>query len=302
MPHRHQPLQSSIGRAMIQENGTKVTAPVMKTETFDRFSEYIQEVLGIKMGRNKQTMLQARLMKRLRTLGLKTYEEYYSYLFSDEGQRREMPLFVHQVTTNKTDFFREPTHYEQLVKHVLPVLISERIFSFQRPLRVWSSACSTGEEPYTLAMVLTDYSETHRLPDFTILATDISPEVLHHVAQGVYDEARVTPVPLPMRKKYMLRSKDPQKRLVRIIPELRAKVRPQWINLKDHPYNIQERMDIIFCRNVIIYFSHETQEHVLLQLCNQLESGGYLFLGHSETLSGFTLPLKQVAATVYRKT
>ncbi|HBI14168.1 MAG TPA: chemotaxis protein CheR [Desulfobulbaceae bacterium] len=286
---------------MNQENGSKTATPVMKTATFDLFSEYIQEVIGIKMGHNKQTMLQARLMKRLRILGLKTYEEYYSYLFSEEGQRSEMPLFVHQVTTNKTDFFREPAHYEQLVKQVLPVLIREKKYSFQRPLRVWSSACSTGEEPYTLAMVLADFAETHQLPDFTILATDISPEVLQHVAQGVYDEARISPVPFPMRKKYMLRAKDPEKRLVRIVPELRAKVRPQWINLKDYPYNIQERMDIIFCRNVIIYFSHDTQVKVMLQLCNHLEPDGYLFLGHSETLNNFNLPLKQVAATVYRK-
>jgi chemotaxis protein methyltransferase CheR len=286
---------------MIERNGIKAVGTVMQAETFDRFSEYIQEVLGIKMGRNKQIMLQARLMKRLRALGLKTYEEYYSYLFSDRGQESELPFFVHQVTTNKTDFFREPAHYEQLVHQVLPVLISERSYSFQRPLRVWSSACSTGEEPYTLAMVLADYADNNPLPDFTILATDISPQVLQHAAQGVYDETRVSPVPLPLRKKYLMRSKDPHKKLVRIVPELRAKVRLQWLNLKARPYDIQERMDIIFCRNVIIYFSRETQEAVLSQLCNHLESGGYLFMGHSETLSGFTLPLKQMAATVYRK-
>lgn len=273
----------------------------MKPETFARFSDYIQDVLGIKMGRNKQVMLQARLMKRVRTLGLNNYEEYYEFLFSEEGQQSELPFFVHQVTTNKTDFFREPAHYEQLVKGVLPALLSENQYSFQRPLRLWSSACSTGEEPYTLAMVLADFAQTHHLADFSILATDISPEVLHHAAEGVYEESRVNPVPFPLRKKYLMRSRDHKKKLVRVVPELREKIRFQWLNLKAHPYDIHERLDIIFCRNVIIYFSRETQEAVLTEMCNHLEHGGYIFMGHSETLSGFTLPIKQVATTVYRK-
>ncbi|MHB8810751.1 MAG: CheR family methyltransferase [Desulfobulbaceae bacterium] len=286
---------------MNKQNTPPAAGPAMSPETFTRFSGYIQDVLGIKMGYNKQVMLQARLMKRLRSLGLKSYEEYCAYLFSDEGQQCELPFFVHQVTTNKTDFFREPLHYEHLVQQVLPALLGENTYSFLRPLRVWSSACSTGEEPYTLAMVLADYGETHRLPDFSILATDISPEVLQHAAKGVYDESRITPIPFPLKKKYLMHSRDPQKKQVRIVPELRAKVRLQWLNLKDLPYDIKERMDIIFCRNVIIYFSRETQEVVLSHMCSHLESGGYLFMGHSETLSGFALPLKQVATTVYRK-
>lgn len=285
---------------MIRMNSA-VIGPGMKPETFDRFSDFIQEVLGIKMGANKQVMLQARLMKRLRALSLKSYEEYYAYLFSEEGQQRELPFFVHQVTTNKTDFFREPAHYEHLVRSVLPNLLRENNYTFQRPLRVWSSACSTGEEPYTLAMVLAEYAETHLLPDFSILATDISSEVLRHAAEGVYDESRIAPIPFPLQKKYLMRSKDPHKKQVRIVPELRARVRLQWLNLKAQQYDIHERMDIIFCRNVIIYFSRETQDAVLNRMCTHLHSGGYLFMGHSETLSGFALPLTQVATTVYRK-
>jgi chemotaxis protein methyltransferase CheR len=273
----------------------------MKPETFDRFSDFIQEVLGIKMGANKQVMLQARLMKRLRALHLKSYEEYFAYLFSDEGQQHELPIFVHQVTTNKTDFFREPSHYEHLVRSVLPTLLRENSYTFRRPLRVWSSACSTGEEPYTLAMVLAEYAETHLLSDFSILATDISSEVLRHAAEGVYDESRIAPIPFPLQKKYLMRSRDPHKKQVRIVPELRARIRLQWLNLKAQQYDIQERMDIIFCRNVIIYFSRETQDAVLNRMCTHLQSGGYLFTGHSETLSGFALPLTQVAPTVYRK-
>lgn len=286
----------------MKENSTAVAAsPVMDPETFSRFSVYIEEVLGIKMGHNKQVMLQARLMKRVRQLGLVSYEEYCQYLFSDEGQQAELPYFVHQVTTNKTDFFREPGHYEQLVQQVLPALLRENDFSAQRPLRVWSAACSTGEEPYTLAMVLADFDENSPLPEFTILATDISPTVLRHAADGVYDEARIAPVPFPLRKKYLMRARDQKKKVVRIVPELRARVRFQWLNLKASTYDLPERMDIIFCRNVIIYFSRETQEAVMDRICHQLAPGGYLFMGHSETLSGFSLPIRQVGTTIYRK-
>ena len=279
----------------------RLSSPKMNDETFNLFSEYIQEELGIKMLKNKQVMLQARLMKRLRALGIGSYEEYYDYLFSDEGHDSELPYFVHQVTTNKTDFFREPAHFQYMVEHALPALIGENSYSWRNPLRIWSSACSTGEEPYTLAMVMADYAELQQQINFSILATDISPTVLQTAAQGVYDSSKVDPVPHYMRRKYLLRSKNRNKDLVRITPELRTKVRFQWVNLKGQSFNIDKKMDIIFCRNVIIYFNRAIQELVIGNLCKQLRTGGYLLMGHSETLSGFSLPLDQVATTIYRK-
>lgn len=284
-----------------QRTDIRCSSPQMSTETFHLFSEYIQEELGIKMQENKQVMLQARLMKRLRTLAINTYEEYYDYLFSDEGIDKELPYFVHQVTTNKTDFFREAGHFQYMVEHALPILLRENTYSWQKPFRVWSSACSTGEEPYTLAMVMADYAELQQQVTFSILATDISPTVLQAAAQGIYESSKVDPVPHSLRRKYLLRSKDRKKDMVRIVPELRSKVRFQWINLKAQTFDIDNVMDIIFCRNVIIYFTRATQEQVIGNLCKQLRPGGYLFMGHSETLSGFSLPLKQVATTIYRK-
>lgn len=274
----------------------------MKVETFDLFSQFIQKELGIKMMENKRVMLQARLMKRLRALELSSYEEYYDYLFSDKGHESELSFFVHQVTTNKTDFFREPSHFQYMVEYALPTLIKEKTDSWSNPLRIWSSACSTGEEPYTLAMVMADFAELYQNVNFSILATDISPTVLQTASQGVYESLKIDPVPYNLRKKFLLRSKDRKKDIVRIVPELRAKVNFQWVNLKGQSYNIDKKMDIIFCRNVIIYFSRATQEFVINNLCNQLKKGGYLFMGHSETLSGFSLPLTQVATTIYRKT
>lgn len=283
------------------QDDSRFVSPRMSSETFDLFSEYIQDELGIKMHRNKQVMLQARLMKRLRALNIDSYRDYYDYLFSEEGLDKELPYFVHQVTTNKTDFFREPAHFQYLTDHALPALIGENNYTYANPLRIWSSACSTGEEPYTLAMVMADYSELRQYVCFRVLATDISPTVLQTAARGIYDESKVDPVPLTQRRKYLLRAKDRNKKIVRIIPDLRSKVSFQWVNLKSADFNIQEKMDIIFCRNVIIYFSRQTQELVIGNLCKQLKTGGYLFMGHSETLSGFTLPLKQVATTIYRK-
>jgi len=287
--------------SQLKRTENRLASPSMSAETFNLFSEYITEELGIKMHQNKQVMLQARLMKRLRTLGMGSYEEYYEYLFSNDGHDNELPHFVHQVTTNKTDFFREPAHFQYMVEHALPTLINENSYSWRNPLRIWSSACSTGEEPYTLAMVMADYAELQQQINFSILATDISPTVLQTAAQGVYEGAKVDPVPHHIRRKYLLRSKNRNKELVRITPELRSKVRFQWVNLKSDTFNIDKKMDIIFCRNVIIYFSRATQELVIGNLCKQLRTGGYLLMGHSETLSGFSLPLKQVATTIYRK-
>lgn len=280
----------------------KIGSLMMTDETFSLFSEFIQEELGIKMLKNKQVMLQARLMKRLRALRMETYEEYYEYLFSQEGHERELPYFVHQVTTNKTDFFREPAHFQFMVDHALPTLIRENKYSWRTPLRIWSSACSTGEEPYTIAMVMANYVEETRPLNFEILGSDISPTVLQTATQAIYENSKVDPVPHYMRRKYLLRGKDKKNDIVRIIPELRSRVHFKWVNLKAKTFNIDKMMDIIFCRNVIIYFSRETQLMVIKNLCKQLKTGGYLFMGHSETLSGFSLPLKQVSTTIYRKT
>jgi len=299
--HKDTAVKNKLPMPKQRRTDSTLSLPKMNDETFNMFSGYIQENLGIKMLQNKQVMLQARLMKRLRALDIGSYEKYYDYLFSDEGHDSELPYFIHQVTTNKTDFFREPAHFHYMVEHALPTLTGENSYSWRNPLRIWSSACSTGEEPYTLAMIMEDYAEQHQHVNFSIFATDISPTVLQIAARGVYDSSKIDPVPNHFRRKYILRSRDEEKDMVRIVPELRTKVRFQWVNLNGQSFNIDKKMDIIFCRNVIIYFNRPTQELVIGNLCKQLRTGGYLLMGHSETLSGFSLPLKQVATTIYRK-
>lgn len=212
----------------------------------------------------------------------------------------ELTHLIDAITTNKTDFFREAAHFEVLTHHVVPALMAEGI-GVQRPLRVWSAGCSSGPEPYTLAMVLSDYAARHPMA-FHITGTDVCTEVLETARAGIYPEAMVDPIPLPLRKRYLLRSRDPGAALVRIAPEVRDAVTFRPLNFMDSVYDLPERQDVIFCRNVIIYFDHERQQRVLERLCRTLHPGGFLFMGHAETLTDFTLPLHPVAPMVYRKT
>lgn len=276
-------------------------ATALSSRDFCRLSQLIKTHCGIKMPASKQTMLEARLQKRLRALGLKSFGNYCDYLFSPEGMDKELVHLIDVVTTNKTEFFREPQHFEYLVQAVLPKLLRAQDTGIRRWLRIWSAGCSTGEEPYTLAMVLSEFAERYPGFQYAVLATDISTDVLDKAKLGIYERSRVDPVPMALKKKYLLRNKDESRGLVRIVPELRARVQFCRLNFMGDDFDLREPMDIIFCRNVIIYFDRPTQERILNQLCRYLIPGGYLFLGHSETLSGLSVPLLPAAPTVYRK-
>lgn len=268
---------------------------------FTRFSRFIYENVGIKMPPAKKTMLEARLQKRLKALGIPSFEEYADYVFSQEGLASELVHLIDVVTTNKTDFFREPAHFDLLAKTVLPTILQARGDVLRDPVRIWSAGCSTGEEPYTLAMVLSEFAVGR--PDFrvAITASDICTQVLQTAKAGIYPEERTDPIPLSLKKKYLLRSREKTKSLVRISPKLRSLVSFRRVNFMDDNFGISEKMDIIFCRNVVIYFDKPTQQTLMRKFHRQLRPGGYLFIGHSETLSGLDVSFKAVASTVYRK-
>ena len=270
-------------------------------EDFSKFAALIYEQCGIKMPPQKRSMLEARLRKRLRVLGLDSYEAYREYLFSSDGMVDELVNMIDVVTTNKTDFFREPRHFDYMIQTSLPSLIERAGAGVERPLRIWSAGCSSGEEPYTIAMFLDDFVWNNRKIDYQILATDISTQVLEKAALGVYHRDKIEPVPPDFRKKYLLKSKDPDSPQVRVVPALRQRLKFSRVNFMDANFDVGEQKDIIFCRNVIIYFDRATQERFLSRLCQCLRSGGYLYMGHSETLSGMPLPLKQLAPAVYQK-
>lgn len=273
---------------------------VLKEREFSRFSKFIYEEVGIKLPPAKKIMVEARLQKRLKALGLSSFEEYAEYAFSEAGQRDETIHMIDVVTTNKTDFFREPSHFEYLVKKAIPTLMENRSAGVRSPLKIWSAGCSTGEEPYTMAMVLSEFEIDNPGFQSAILATDISTQVLSKARNAIYTQDRVDTIPLSLKKKYLLKSRDKQKGLVRIAPQLRSMVQFRRLNFMEE-FAMQEQMDIIFCRNVIIYFDKPTQEKLLNKFCKQLVRGGYLFLGHSETLNGLNVPLTPVASTVYCK-
>lgn len=273
----------------------------LNTRDFQRLGTFIYSRLGIKMPETKRTMLSGRLVKRLRALGLADFSEYCNLLFSRKGQEAEMVHLINAVTTNKTDFFREPAHFEYLVGRTLPELARHGLMGVGRKLRIWSAGCSTGEEPYTLAMVLAEYAKKAEDFRFEIVATDISSRVLEVARRAVYPLERIAPIPSAMRKQYLLKNRDGQNPLIRIVPELRTHVSFGRLNFMDEEFGLREKMEVIFCRNVIIYFDKATQERLISKFCRHLQPGGYLFLGHSESLHGFDLPLVQAAPTIYRK-
>jgi chemotaxis protein methyltransferase CheR len=280
---------------------TGFAKPMTQAE-FGRFSEFIGAQCGIKMPPSKKIMLEARLQKRLRVLGIPTFGDYFTYIHG-EGGGEELVHMLDAVTTNKTDFFREPAHFDILAQTILPEFLQEQEqeASRDRPFCVWSAGCSTGEEPYTLAMVLTDFAEQHPAFRFSILATDISTRVLDRAREAIYDGERVATVSPSMKQKYLLRSRDRSKNVVRMTPAVRAAVQFRRLNLMEESFSFTDPLDAIFCRNVIIYFDRPTQERLIDRYCRVLRPNGYLFLGHSESIHGFSLPLRRVVSTVYRK-
>lgn len=268
---------------------------------FKDLGNFIHSNLGIKMPDIKRGMVESRLRKRLNHLNMNSYAEYCSYLFSAEGIVKELPYFIDEITTNKTDFFREPHHFNFMLEHALPDLVRNMGAGVGKKLMAWSSACSRGDEPYTLAMVLSEYGRVRKGFDFSILATDISTKVLETAVAGIYDSQIIEPVPMEYRKRYLLRSKDKKKDLVRIRPELRRKIIFRQMNLMDNDFRIKSTFDILFCRNVIIYFDKPTTDRLMVKLCDKLVPGGYLFMGHSELLDCSRLPVVAVAPTIYKR-
>lgn len=268
----------------------------LSERNFRLLADFISDYSGIKMPLSKITMLEGRLRRRLRATGMNSFDDYCNYLFG-EGMQSETIHFIDTVTTNKTDFFREPKHFDVLAETVLPELAGQG----HREIRAWSSACSTGAEPYTMAMILAESVEKQEIGNFTILATDLSTDVLEKAKRGVYDAEILRPVPPEMRRKYLMQPIDPQRQALRVSPRLRSHVGFARLNLMDPAYRLGDPMHIIFCRNVLIYFDKPTQKMVLQRLCDCLMPGGYLFIGHSESIAGLDLPVRQVANTVFKK-
>ncbi|MBN2524520.1 MAG: hypothetical protein JXB24_14710 [Bacteroidales bacterium] len=270
----------------------------LNNRDFKRLSEFIMSQYGIKMPPDKKTMLQSRLQKRLKKLNYTSFRDYIDFVFSPQGQNEELTKMVDAISTNKTDFFREKIHFDYLYSQGIDDYLEK---TGKSKISIWSAGCSSGEEPYTIAIALNEYNHHKRVIDFQILATDISSGVLENAMIGIYHEDKVAMFSEYLRKKYLLRGKDTYKHKVRIVTELRNKINFQRFNLVSQGYSGLGMFDIIFCRNVMIYFEREVQYRLLKQFTQCLNPEGYLFLGHSESITGYTLPLKQIKPTIFRK-
>jgi len=282
---------------------------ILSGRDFRRLAAFIENTCGIRMPPAKKVMLEGRLRRRVRALGMRSLSDYCRWLFDHDRLKEETVLLIDVVTTNKTDFFREPAHFDHLIRHTLPELLASggrhggrhgpEVPGLERPLAVWSAACSTGSEPYTLAMVLNDFSRNYNRFRFDIFATDISTDALAKAKRAIYPHEMIAPVPPEWRRRYFLRSRNHNAPTVRLAPFVRQMVRFGRLNLMDETYAVDDFIDIIFCRNILIYFDRKCQEGVLRRLCDHLAPHGSLFVGHTDTIAGMSLPLRQVAPAVF---
>jgi chemotaxis protein methyltransferase CheR len=264
---------------------------------FENFRALIFAKTGIHLKPEKKELLNARLGKRLRACRLSSFKDYYDRVIHD-ATGNELVHLINCVSTNFTSFFREESHFDYLTSTVLPQFAGSGSFSGQ--CKVWSAACSSGEEPYTLAMVIANFMARHPLFKASILATDISTKVLSIAEKGIYSVDKMEKVPAEFLKSFFQKGAGKCSGYVKVKDELRRLVTFRHINLMDS-FPWKEEMDVIFCRNVMIYFTCETQMELAEKFYHCLSPGGYLFIGHSESLTGISHRFQQTATTVYQK-
>ena len=266
---------------------------------FAEIARRVEGFTGIMLPPSKRVMVEGRLRKRVRALGLSDLEEYGREIIDRGGLEDEFLHVVDCVTTNKTDFFREPQHFDFLSEEAIPQLLAGR--KSNAPLRFWSAAASIGAEAYTIGMVAAERLGLEGA-NFEILGTDVSGDVLAQAVRAVYPKSFASPVPQPYRERYLMFARDPARQEFRIVPELRRHVEFQRLNLMDKSYAVRSDVDVVFCRNVLIYFSKETQAGVLARLASYLRIGGYLILGHSESLGGNEMSgLRALRPNIFRR-
>lgn len=269
----------------------------MDDESFARLSSYVTQEYGIKLPINKRSMLESRLNKKVKSLGMDNYKQFLDFIFSDAGKNGDLFHVIDLITTNKTDFFREPEHFKFLAGKYLSTWSQTE---GRRNMNIWSAGCSSGEEPYTIMMVMEEFRRRNPQFSYSLLGSDVSIRMIQTAFKGVYTFDRIAALPMELKRAYFLRSKN-QPDLVRVKPEYRKKIIYKRINFIDNGFGLLKHdYDIIFCRNVLIYFDKITQERVIRKFISHLRPGGLLFLGHSESIMGMEIPLRQIQPTVYQ--
>lgn len=254
------------------------------------------------MPAEKKIMFQARLQRRLLELDIHSFDEYAKRLFDDCNENSEFRLLADFISTNKTEFFREKDHFDFLSSVVFPAYLNEHLSGSVPRLNVWSAGCSNGQEAYSIAIQLEEFMRSNKIRfDYSVLATDISARMLKLASEAIYPMGQVDTIPIDVKHRYFLKSKDNENKKVRVVKEIRDQIKIGYLNLMEELYPFQSQFDVVFIRNTLIYFDQKVQLRVLIRVLDSLKSGGYLFIGHSESLVNLQLPIKSIAPSVYVK-
>lgn len=267
----------------------------LSDKDFFQLREFIEKNFGLKIPDYKKYLLESRLLTRMRALNIFSYKNYIDYVFNP-ANKQEIYNMIDVVTTHKTDFFREKDHFDFLQHRYLPKI------NENQHLKIWSAASSTGEEVYSIALTIMEYNRlNNKNIDFTVYGSDVSKGSLEMAASGIYSMGKIEGIPIDLRNKYFLKHKDPKINLTKLKPEITNKTLFFYLNLNEAIYSIGIEFDIIFCRNVLIYFNKPKQEEILQKVINYLKNNGLLFIGHSESLFSMNLPVKLIQSSIYQK-
>jgi len=265
---------------------------------YELFRALVYEKSGINLGSQKQQLVRARLGKRLRAGSFKSYRAYYEFVKND-ASGAELSALIDAISTNTTHLFRERQHFDFLARTLRRQLDDRAWCQANRSLRLWSAGCSSGDEPYSIAMIVDDVVGSHM--DWRVLATDISNQVLERARAGRYESHRLGTVPPNFRQRYFHRPAGLERTHVQVMPALRDRVAYAHFNLMAERFPFRHGFNYIFCRNVMIYFDRATQERLVERLAGQLRPGGYLLIGHSESLNSIRHALRYVQPTIYQR-
>ena len=287
-------VRSSSQRAAVDYDNLALS---LSDQEFDEIRAVIKEMTGISMSASKRALVYRRLWRRLKATNIDTFQAYLDYI--RDGESSELEEFINAVTTNLTSFFREQHHFDFLAKTIVPEMVARSDNSSKR-LRIWSAGCSTGEEPYSIAIVLKESFKNLDHWDAKILATDLDSNVLNTCKAGVYSQQRVESIPRNQLRRWFRKGRHQDAELAKVSQNLKDLITFKQLNLM-HDWPMQGRFDVVFCRNVIIYFDKPTQRILIDRYANVLADNGYLILGHSESLFKVSDRFSLIGKTIYRK-
>ncbi|MBF0123980.1 MAG: methyltransferase domain-containing protein [Magnetococcales bacterium] len=286
---------------MSNANGSSHSSTTLTPWDFERLSHFVRDQYHIQLPLAQRNQLSFQLHKRLHDLDIQSFSAYVDRLLDPEQGQDELGHFVDAITLHQVGFFDQPGELEYLVQHVLPELIRAHGAGIQRPFSVWNAGCGSGEEAYTLSMVLSEFAD--RSPGigfkYQVLATDPSLRDINKAQRAIYSHDSALAVPVSFKKRYLLKSRDPSRRLVRVSKELRQSVRFRQLNFMAPSFSLRERMDVIFCRALFSYFDHRVRQQLVQKLCRHLTPGGYLFVGQNDNIGDMPLPMTRVAPAIF---